>query len=124
MHLICSDQNNSVMKLWVGMLCSMLIYIKIILNVLRLIDRVHSLTVPVLVPPVSSSNKQQVYLCVFVCVYVHVCKGQWEDSLGYTGPYNFRIIYILNKNRYIHICMYLCLYICVYTIFVLFRKLQ
>ena len=39
-------------------------------NVLRLIDHVHSLTVPVLVPPVSSGNKQQVYLCVFMYMYV------------------------------------------------------
>ena len=63
--------------------------------------------IPSLSRPSPTGAEQQQAAGPFVCVYVHVCKGQWEDSLGYTGPCNFRILYVSNRNRYIHICMYL-----------------
>ena len=49
-----------------------------------------------------------------MCVYE--CKGQWEDSLGYTaGPCNFRIVYILKQ---MYPCMYVSVLIYMYVYYI------
>ena len=35
----------------------------------------------------------------YITIKLYIVQGQWEDSLGYTGPCNFRILYVSNRNR-------------------------